>query len=211
MGHSCCRTAREARIESLPSGKVHLRLRCIESDLSDDIQESEYYNVHSKDYYLVLRAKYEPDNLRMIFIAESPPISGEYLYDPVGRTTEPLFRALMHATLGIRPATKAEGLAAFTQAGFVLIDSTCRPVNALSEKECDQTILTDYPELKADLLRLSRDQSSKILLIKANVCRLLERRLIADGFNVVNHGAVIPFPGSGHQAEFLVKVAQFLK
>jgi hypothetical protein len=167
--------------------------------------------VHSKDYYLALRAKYEPDNLRMIFLAESPPLSGDYFYDPEGRTTEPLFRALMHATLSIRPATKPEGLAPFAQAGFLIVHATYQPVSALSVKERDQIILADYPGLKDDLLELSHSRSARILLMKANVCHLLEKRLIADGLNIVNRGAVIPFPGSGHQMDFLAKVAQFLK
>jgi len=42
-----------------------------------------------KEYYLKLRNKYLPENLRIIFIAESPPASGRYFYDETGSTSEP--------------------------------------------------------------------------------------------------------------------------
>jgi hypothetical protein len=34
------------------------------------------------------------------------------------------------------------------------------------------------------------------------VCRLLEPRLLQDGFNVINKGKAIHFPSSGRQKEF---------
>jgi hypothetical protein len=163
--------------------------------------------MHGREYYLGLRARYEPDDVRMIIVAESPPVSGKYFYDPTGRPMEPLFRALIQSTLGITPIGKSEGLEAFAKAGFVLVDATYQPVNALSGRQRDRIILDDYPILKQDLLALSGSQNSRILLIKVNVCRLLEEKLLADGFNVVNHGTAIPFPGSGHYTEFLEKIS----
>jgi len=34
------------------------------------------------------------------------------------------------------------------------------------------------------------------------VCELLEDRLVAKGFTVLNRGVRIPFPGSGQQGRF---------
>ena len=42
----------------------------------------------------------------------------------------------------------------------------------------------------------------KLILVKANICRMLEEPLKAVGFNVVNNGIIVPFPGSGHQKQF---------
>ena len=41
-----------------------------------------------------------------------------------------------------------------------------------------------------------------MVLIKRNVCRLLEPRLTDEGFNVLNRGRVIYFPSTGRQKEF---------
>jgi len=167
--------------------------------------------MHDREYYLGLRARYLPRDIRLIIVAESPPVSGKYFYDPAGRPTEPLFRALMRDVLGITPTAKPEGLEAFAKAGYVLVDATYRPVNALSETQRGQIILADYPVLKQDLLTLPGIQNSKILLIKMNVCRLLEEKLLTDGFNVINRGTAIPFPAAGNQAKFRARIAPLLK
>jgi putative ATP-dependent endonuclease of OLD family len=52
--------------------------------------------------------------------------------------------------------------------------------------------------------------AAAIVLVKANVCRLLEPKLVAAGFNVLNHGAMIPFPSTGHQTEFRTAIRTVL-
>ena len=49
-------------------------------------------------------------------VAESPPASGKYFYDPEGRITEPLFAALM-CQLSASPKSKEEGLRQFQRTG----------------------------------------------------------------------------------------------
>jgi hypothetical protein len=45
--------------------------------------------------YISLRRRYEPERIRLVIIAESPPASGLYFYDETGAPGEPLFAALM--------------------------------------------------------------------------------------------------------------------
>jgi hypothetical protein len=59
--------------------------------------------------YLSFRRKFEPASIRLVIVAESPPHSGKYFYNPTGVMTEPLFAALMKQ-LGVDPKTKNEGL-----------------------------------------------------------------------------------------------------
>ena len=40
------------------------------------------------------------------------------------------------------------------------------------------------------------------ILLKANVCKLLEPKLKGDGFNVLNKGRCVYFPASGQQLVF---------
>jgi hypothetical protein len=51
-------------------------------------------------------------------------------------------------------------------------------------------------------LLAARWREVPLVLIKANVCRLLEPRLKKDGFRVLNKDRIIPFPSTGHQLDF---------
>jgi hypothetical protein len=116
----------------------------------------------TKDDYLELRRRYKPEIVRLAIVAESPPASGKYFYDPAGRRTEALFSALM-TRLGISPGTKEEGLREFQRRGWVLVDATYEPVN--KSKRRDETILRDYPHLRDDLSRLLPDRSKRPVIV----------------------------------------------
>ena len=68
--------------------------------------------MHPKSHYIKLRAKYQSPKIKLTFVLESPPASGNYFYDPTGKTTEPLFSAMMKL-IGHQPASKKDGLIAF--------------------------------------------------------------------------------------------------
>ena len=168
--------------------------------------------IHTRAHYLRLRRKFKPAEVRLIFVAESPPASGKYFYDITGTVTEPLFAAIMRDVLGQTPRTKTDGLRAFQDAGYTLVDATYTPVNrGLTNRERDNRILEDYPSLKQDLAKLTQRKPIPILLVKANVCRLLEERLVADGFNVINKGTIVPFPASGQQGRFRTAATSILR
>ncbi len=155
-------------------------------------------------YYLDLRRKFEPSSVTLVIVAESPPTSGKYFYDPDGHVSEPLFNALMKQ-LGIpKPKTKCEGLSEFQKRGWALVDATYDPVNALDERGRRLVICRDYPELCDDLKRLlaTRWSAVPLVLIKANVCQLLEPKLKDSGFNVLNKGRIVYFPATRHQRNF---------
>ena len=132
---------------------------------------------------------------------ESPPTSGLYFYDPDGLVSEKLFLAMMKDVLEISPKTKHEGLQEFASRGFLLVDATYRPVNHLSLGARNKIILEDFPLLVEDLGRHT-DPETGIVLAKVNVCRLLEPKLAACGFDVLNHGTEVPFPSNSHEGEF---------
>ena len=168
--------------------------------------------MHRKEYYLRKRAEYTPDKLRLIIVAESPPASGKYFYDTDGRKSEPLFSALMSSVLNFDPSDKNAGLTEFMNRGCILFDATYEPVDkGLTPKRREEVILRDYPKLRKDLLDLTPNKEVPLLLIKANVCRLLDGRLCADGFKTVNAGVVVPFPSSGQQKKFKIAIAPLIK
>ena len=162
-----------------------------------------------KEYYLKLRNKYLPDTLRIIFVLESPPASGKYFYDETGLTTESLFNEMMK-TLHYKPVEKKNGLEFFKNQGFFLVDSTYKPVNKMKGKEREAAILSDFDNLVDDL-EVINGIKSPLILIKANICRLLEDKLKLKGFNVLNEGIVVPFPSSGQQKRFHLEISKVLK
>jgi hypothetical protein len=168
-------------------------------------------NSLSRAEYLRFRAPYLPEQRKVIFVLESPPKSGLYFYNPEGKVSEPLFGAMMKDVIGIRPETKDQGLREFASRGFLLIDATYTPVNHdhLSAKERNKRILNDLPIL-VDELRGYVGPDTGVVLVKANVCTLLEPVLAAQGFPILNRGKVIPFPSTGQQNKFRQAVRQVL-
>ena len=158
--------------------------------------------------YLSLRREFEPTTVTLVIVAESPPTGGKYFYDPDGKAGEPLFNALMKQLMkrfGVpKPKTKSEGLSEFRNRGWVLVDATYEPVNALNKRDRDMVIERDYLQLCGDLKRLLAIRWSEVplVLIKANVRKLLEPKLKRDGFKVLNKGRCVYFPASGQQLVF---------
>src|SRR5262249_33413964 len=140
----------------------------------------------TRSEYLAFRRLYQPENVRLLIVAESPPIGGKYFYNRDGRITEPLFAAIL-GQLGLPYPTKHDGLLNLQQRGWILVDATYEPVDQHGSAPIrNQIIERDYPHLRDDLAALTPDRSAPVVLIKANVCRLLQDRLACDGFNVLN-------------------------
>jgi hypothetical protein len=157
-----------------------------------------------------LRRAYTPERLKLAIVAESPPASGKYFYDDKGKVSEPLFAALMQH-VGFedgRAPTKADGLRRFQEKGWLLVDATYEPVNELPDRQKADVIKRDYASLRHDLEGLG---GPHLILIKANVCRLLEPLLVHDGFNVLNRGRVVYFPSNGRQREFHQQFSDILR
>jgi len=160
--------------------------------------------------YIQQRNNYLPKNLRLIFIFESPPAHKGYFYDDEGTSGELLYRTLTELLLGTRPEDKKEGLKMFADAGYLLVNPVYVPVNKLPDKEADRMILESYPSLVRDLDELMQGRHVPIILVKKNICRLLEPLLVGDGFKVLNNGRMIPFPMHYHRPDFEQSVKELM-
>ncbi|MCL5410260.1 MAG: hypothetical protein M1324_00170 [Patescibacteria group bacterium] len=152
--------------------------------------------------YIELRNKFIPEDIKIIFVFESPPENKGYFYDSNAKTGELLFRSLMEVLFNEKPKTKIEGLKKFQNSGYLLVNPIYEPVNKLSDKIADELILKNYPEFLKDLKNLTKNKDVGIILVKSNICRLLENRLIGDKFNVLNNAKIIPFPIHYHFQQF---------
>jgi hypothetical protein len=156
--------------------------------------------------YKEMREAYRPERINAIFVLESPPKSGKYFYNPDGAVGEQLFRAMMKF-IKVEPPTKQDGLRAFKDQGFIVVDASYAPVNDFKGKAGDEAILREYDSLPRDLDLLNPNKDVPLILVKANVYKLLGKHLREAGFRVINNDIKIPFPGSGRQKEFIDKLA----
>lgn len=163
----------------------------------------------NKAYYLSLRDKYLPPALKTVFVLESPPASGKYFYNEEGGVSEPLFSAMMRL-LNIKVSNKQEGLDLFAKTGNFLVDATYTPVNHLTAKKRNSVILQDFEKLATELKNLNEKSTIELILVKANICRLLEPKLTELGFNVRNNGTIIPFPSTGQQTRFFTEARKVI-
>jgi hypothetical protein len=71
--------------------------------------------------YPEMRKRFEPAKVKLVLLAESPPVSPDrrYFYNTAGSTHEPLFKATMMA-LGIVCKDKARGLLEFQRRGVLV-------------------------------------------------------------------------------------------
>lgn len=159
-----------------------------------------------KKYYLKLRNKFIPDNLKIVFLLESPPANGKYFYDPNGSKGELLFRTMMKL-IDYEPETKLDGLNEFKKRGYFLFDSTYLQVDKVSDKkQRNLTIIKDIPDLINGLGKLTKHKRVKIIPVKKNICQILSGPLKSVGFNVINYD--IPFPDPSQQKTFFRKMKE---
>jgi hypothetical protein len=150
--------------------------------------------------YILLRSRYLPKKVRLVFVLESPPAGHGFIYDASGRTGEVLFRAFMKL-FDLTPTNKEEGLRALAKQGVILTNPIYEAVNKLSDKEANAKILGNYEAFVEDLRSLGVTSKTPLILIKKNIFELLRSPLLADGFNVLNT-SMIPFPLHYHARAF---------
>lgn len=157
--------------------------------------------MHSKEYYIQLRNKYIPDIIKVIFLLESPPISGNYFYNPNGKTNELLFSAMMEY-IKLKPKNKEEGLIKFRECGLLIIDSILEPVNKIQNKRIrNKKIVMNIPNLINELDKYIKSNRTKIVLVKRNINQIFLGTLSSIGYKVIDLN--IPFPDRFHRNEFL--------
>lgn len=157
-----------------------------------------------EDYYKQLRNRFLPQNLKVIFIAESPPEGGKYFYNPEGSKGELLFRMMMKF-INYSPKDKLDGLEQFKNKGYFLVDSIYSPVNQVKNQfEKNRLIVSNLMNVINDLEKIIKNRRVKLIPVKLNVCKIITGPLESLGFKVLN--VQLPFPDASQQRIFFEKL-----
>src|SRR5262249_20186450 len=148
------------------------------------------------------RKRYEPDDIRVLFVAESPPAAeGRFFFFEDVATKDSLFLEMVKCIYRLPRFDrdrKREFLERFKRDGFHLIDAVTTP---LSERANKKRAIRDSIELLKRRLRALCNSETKIVLICKSVYDVCFQELVDEGFSVINTRA-IPYPGQGHAIEF---------
>ena len=168
-------------------------------------------------WYSMRRARWRPEHVRLLLIAESAPDDGgdlanrRFFYDEYLTGKDGLFREVVRSlydnpALQSGPNENTPWLERLKSDGVYLIDLAAVPVNYHSPVERETALKQNIDEVVA----LARElDPTGIVLVKQNVFDWLERPLRAAGLPLL-HEAMIPFPGSGQQRRFRERFADAL-
>lgn len=160
-------------------------------------------------YYKRFRDKYLPEEIKYIFVTQSPPVSGQYFYKDDGKASDPLYYAMMKCILKQNdiPA-KTAGLKLFRDNGFFLIDSCCLPLDKLDDELTKEAILNVAGNLSEDLEQYFKPHV-KTVLVANNVFAVYHNKEFVNKYNVINRDTIIPFPGK-NQRNFCITTNKVL-
>lgn len=168
-------------------------------------------------WYAERRARWKPERMRLLLIAESAPDDGgdianrRFFYDDHLTGKDGLFREVVRAlyddpTLVSGPNAKRPWLEKLKADGVFLIDLATIPVNEFGTADREAALARNISQTVSLAGSLDPDG---IVLVKQNVFDLLERPIRAAGLPLL-HDAMIPFPGSGQQKRFRERFADAL-
>ena len=166
------------------------------------VDESVVRDPRTASYWRRMReeaaAKYQPEEVRLLLVAEAPPSAPDrYFYFPGVPTQDSLFRYVVRLVLGLEPTRigKPQDLERLQAAGVFLIDLCVDP---LSERD---NLGACVPDLVA---RAAAHDPEHIIVIKTRVYDEVAQALRKAGLPLVS--ARIPFPGSGQQLRFEIEM-----
>lgn len=166
------------------------------------------------------RARYRPDELRLVFVAEAPPPPepGRFFYFDDVRTGDGLFLNLMRvlyrdaadATAARLRERKRELLETFKADGFFLIDACDEPMPPKPSRAVKHTLLEDsLPVLRERAAELAAAPGLPFILISNTVYDVCRAEL-AEHVNVLNVEP-IDFPAHRWQRRFRERLDRLLR
>lgn len=179
---------------------------CFRQGILSPARLEEWRTLRQRNRHLFRR--FVPGDVRLLFVAESPPVSGCYFYRVPEWSQRGVPSALFWETvraLGIAPqgprqyGRKEEYLLAFAARGLAIVDAARCPVNQLRDGEARRVILNCSRFLKAELSTLR--PAHIVVIKKTNEVLLSHLDVWGWGERLVSRQP-LAFPVAGNQGRF---------
>lgn len=142
------------------------------------------------------RRDHYPDELRVLFIGESPPTGGSFYYD----ANSQLYYATREAFVAAAPRlTNRDFLPAFQQMGCYLEDLSLKPIDKLPAPEKRRARKAAVPGLAR---RLKGKDPRLVVIVVKGIAPQVEQAIDEAGLADVPTEA-LPFPGQWHRREYV--------
>lgn len=156
--------------------------------------------VHSLASTEVLRARYKPMRVRVLFVGEAPPAGGTFFYAGNSQVFR-YVREALQAHLG----NPDDFLLAFAERGYFLDDLVTEPVDQIPRRARRTIYEQCVPLLVSRILAL---RPEVVVSIMMGISSYVEQAIADAGTDVRFHS--LPFPGTGQQANFRRKMAELV-
>lgn len=174
--------------------------------------------VSEDSWYQERRARWKPEKVRLLLIAESAPDDGgdlanrRFFYDDNLTGRDSLFREVVRVlfdnpVLKSGPGAKVPWLEKLRDQGVYLIDLASVPVNYHSKSERAAAL---QQNIDATVALAAGLQPGGVVLVKQNVFDLLNEPIRAAGLRML-YDEFIPFPASGQQGRFRERFSSAVK
>jgi hypothetical protein len=151
------------------------------------------------------RLEFRPPDVRILFVGESAPASGDFFYSgnkDLTRYTQEAFERAFNKSF----PTVTHFLEFFKSTGCWLDDISHDPVNRLRRR--DRKAVLDQ-SLPAFAQRLRETSPNCVVVIVKQITRYVDKAIAASGVDAVVHR--LPFPGFGHQTVYINELASVLR
>jgi hypothetical protein len=153
-----------------------------------------------------IRQSYKPERIRVLFIGESAPGSGDFFYkgdDLCGHTKE----AFSVIYPEVQSMSKMQFLDFFKQCGCFLDDLCHIPVNYETKAERHQEHERGVPQLSE---RIKEYKPDYIITIMLGIRKHIKKAMLLSRQHVIKDYA-IPYGGNGHQNRYKENLAEILQ
>jgi hypothetical protein len=152
-----------------------------------------------------MRTEHMPEELRVLFIGESPPAGGTFFYS----ADSILYRATRQAFLDALPnlADQPNFLEAFRALGCYLDDLSLRPIDKLESRDRLEARDAAVPQLAR---RLSAFRPRRVVIVLKGIAPQVSTALEEAGLGEVAR-AELRFPSRWHRAEYVAELTELVR
>jgi hypothetical protein len=153
----------------------------------------------------VLRKRYRPESVKILFVGEAPPASGRFFY----QSDSGLYRAVRDTFVAAFPALREQDfLQSFRSLGCYLVDLCAEPVDQMTRTARQQVCRSGEVRLSRKLRQLQPEIIVTVVRSIAGNVKRAQERVGWSGLHIE-----LPYPGRWHhyREEFRRKLVPVLR